>query len=302
MLTIKLFLESIHETKSPDTVSGYQYDLIHFERFLKERINLEKDYDLDDLIIEQDLFKKLNQADIIAYLRYLDAIKNKKSTINRKISALKKYFLFLYENHIIENDITSQLKTYKLTKNKSNFLSIDQCNTLLNNISGRNTTRDQLIILLFLICGLTVYELISIKKCSIHTDYILINEGTENFRKSYINDALRSILSVFFRDKRDNTSKYLFSVKDGGHISKRTVQHIIKVHLTNNDFYQEGKTTELLKNTCFSLLSKYCGLDFIEIKKYLGYKNYNDKNVIYQKSHDRVNSTVLNKIPIAFKK
>ena len=98
------------------------------------------------------------------------------------------------------------------------------------------------------------------------------------------------------------TSKYLFSVKDGGHISKRTVQHIIKAHLINNDFYQEGKTTELLKNTCLLLLSKYCGLDYIEIKKYFGYKNDNINNPIYQRSLDRVNSTVLNKIPITLKK
>ena len=302
MLTIKLFIESIQDNKSPESISGYHYDLIHFERYLKKRTEIKENYELNNLFEEQKLLKNLNQADIIAYVRYLANIKqNKKNTINRKISVLKKYFQYLYDNQIIEKDITRQLKSYKVKKNESNVLSLNQCNFLLNSISGKNKPRDQLIILLFLLCGLNVNELITIEKSSIYDNYIIINEGSENLRKAYINDALRSILSVFLKDGCVLACKYLFSGKDGGHISKRTVQHIIKTHLIKTDFYQKGKTTELLRNTCFSLLSIYCELNITEIKNYLGYKTDNENGLFYYESSNRVNMRSLNKIRIALK-
>ena len=62
MLTINLFIESIQDTKSPDTVSGYRYDLIHFERYLKERNEMKKDFNLNDITAEQKIIKKLKRS------------------------------------------------------------------------------------------------------------------------------------------------------------------------------------------------------------------------------------------------
>ena len=208
----------------------------------------------------------------------------------------------MYDHQIIDKDLTRSLRSLKIKKSESNILSLNECNTLIDSIDGKNKLRDQLIILIFLLCGLHVNELISIEKNSIHENYIMINKNTENSRKVYINDALKSILSVFLKHDHVSTSKYLFTGKDGGHLSKRTVQHIIKTHLIRNDFYQEGKTTELLRHTCFSLLSKYCDLNIIEIKTYLDYKNHNHSDYIHYKTRNRVNTTLLNKIPIALKK
>ena len=303
MLTINLYIESIQDIKSPETVAGYRYDLIHFERYLKERNEMREDFNLNDITVEQKLLRNLNEADVIGYLRYLDNIKkNKKSTINRKISALKNYFQFLYDYQIIDKDLTRPLKSLQVKKSEYNILSLNECNRLINSIDGKNKLRDQLIILIFLLCGLQVNELISIEKSSIYENYIMINEDSENSRKAYINDTLKSILSAFLKHDRVSTSKYLFTSKNGGYISKRTVQHIIKTHLIRNNFYQEGKTTELLRHTCFSLLSKYCDLNIIEIKTYLDYKNHNHSEYIQYKTRNRVNTILLNKIPIALKK
>lgn len=298
METIKLFLGSLNEFYSQDSILGYESDLKSFEKYIFKRT--ETDYDkIIDMQAELKILKQLNAADIIAYITYLKNEKqNKQITVNRKISALKQYFKFMKANHYIEHDIVYDIKANKVNACDTEILTLDECKTLLNKITGKNKCRDTLIIMLFLVCGLTVNELIYMEKIDIDGEKIFIrkNNGKQEFM--FINDALKSILSDFLSLSSVNTSKYLFTADGEKHISKRTIHQLIVKHLKAAGLYKKGMTTENLRKTGAAFLINHCELDIFDLQRYMGHKNISStKNLI--KHQLMIEREQLNKNPLA---
>lgn len=298
MKTIYLFLESLGDRYTQETLLGYRSDLKNFKSYIFKRLEISNDKKMD-MQTELEMIKRLNEADIYAYITYLKNKKqNKQITVNRKISVLKQYFKFLKTNHYIENNIVYDIKVNKVNAGDADILTVDECRTLLNNISGKNKLRDTLIIMLFLFCGSTVNELIHMKKTDIDRDKILIREHNGNQEYIAINEALKSILSDFLLDSSVFTSEYLFNVEDKKHISKRTIHQLVVKHLKASNLYKKGKTTETLRKTGAALLMHYCEMDLFDLQRYMGHKNISStRNLV--KNQLLSDREQLNKNPLA---
>jgi integrase/recombinase XerC len=140
---------------SPHTLRNYLSDLRQFEEFLNQRAkeNAEKKIPLEAVTVHV----------VRAYLASLSK-HNKKSSIGRKLAALKGFFRYLLREKKIQSDPLAWISTPKQEKPLPAFLSVDDVFRLLGGIQGDGllTIRDRAILETFYSTGVRVSELVGL--------------------------------------------------------------------------------------------------------------------------------------------
>ncbi len=167
MLTpsIKIWLDSliVERSYSQNTTDSYRRDILELEKFLKQS-NVKIDNASDD--------------DIIAYRKHLNNRLIKTSTISRKLSSVKQFYIFLQREKIRKDNPTLSLIMPKadarLPKSLSNE-EIDILFTTLEKKSGPQGLRLQTMVEIMYGCGLRVSELVELKMSQLSRDKDAIN-------------------------------------------------------------------------------------------------------------------------------
>lgn len=213
---IELFLEykAVEEGLNiKSTIPDYKDD---FKVFLKYFPNIKTVDDLNDELIDNFIYEQsLNDL--------------KSSTISRRISTIKNFFLFL-ENEKIATNLVKEVILPKKEKHIPTFLSIDEIKNLLSVFDETKPTeyRDKTMVLVMYSAGLRVSELINLKKRSINFEEKLITlKGKGNKERfvplNYIAlEYLNNYLSQNKNNKVFSKSKYLFiNKKDGKPLTRQ---------------------------------------------------------------------------------
>jgi len=183
--------------------------------------------------------KSLDDVDrtlVREYLSYLMEKKLAKTTIARKISAIRSFYKYLVREGILSSNPLEQATTPKLDKRLPSFLTIEETEKLLN---ASDTTkppgkRDRAILELLYASGIRVSELVqlNLEQINFYTREIrvwgkgskervvLMGEPAVNAIKEYINYGRPELLS-------GKTSEALFVNKYGNRILARRIQKII---------------------------------------------------------------------------
>jgi integrase/recombinase XerC len=145
----------LEKNVSPHTLRNYLSDLRQFETFLDRRA---KEHDEKKTQIE-DVSVHL----VRAYLASL-AKQNKKSSIGRKLAALKGFYRFLVREKRIAEDPLALISTPKQEKPLPKFLSVDDAFRLLGGIAGADilTLRDRAILETLYSTGVRVSEAVNL--------------------------------------------------------------------------------------------------------------------------------------------
>ena len=204
------------------TVKNYAEDLDKFNMYLNEK-------HLNYLSLDKDQIRD--------YLKYLDSLKLKNSTISRILSSLRSFYSYLN----IQNKI--EINPFKLIRNpkKENklpiFLSYEEFIELLNKIRDDNefSIRNKLILEMLYATGLRVSELTNIKLDDINYSdkSIRVTGKGDKQRIVYYGDYAKKILEEYLNDSRKEllkgkTSKYLFINKNGDRLTFRGVEYLIE--------------------------------------------------------------------------
>lgn len=213
---IELFLEykAVEEGLNiKSTIPDYKDD---FKVFLKYFPNIKTVDDLNDELIDNFIYEQsLNDL--------------KSSTISRRISTIKNFFLFL-ENEKIATNLVKEVILPKKEKHIPTFLSIDEIKNLLSVFDETKPTeyRDKTMVLVMYSAGLRVSELINLEKKSINFEEKLITlKGKGNKERfvplNYIAlEYLNNYLSQNKNNKVFSKSKYLFiNKKDGKPLTRQ---------------------------------------------------------------------------------
>ena len=213
---IELFLEykAVEEGLNiKSTIPDYKDD---FKVFLKYFPNIKTVDDLNDELIDNFIYEQsLNDL--------------RSSTISRRISTIKNFFLFL-ENEKIATNLVKEVILPKKEKHIPTFLSIDEIKNLLNVFDETKPTeyRDKTMVLVMYSAGLRVSELINLEKRSINFEEKLITlKGKGNKERfvplNYIAlEYLNNYLSQNKNNKVFSKSKYLFiNKKDGKPLTRQ---------------------------------------------------------------------------------
>lgn len=82
---------------------------------------------------------------------------------NRKISALKGFFHWLYEQRLIEKDLAAELVTPRVPQKLPHFISVDEAIALIQSTQQSSPLADQSLVLLLYGAGLRISEACNLK-------------------------------------------------------------------------------------------------------------------------------------------
>jgi integrase/recombinase XerC len=141
---------------SPHTVRNYLSDLAQFQSFLIER----------ELALDADGVVDAGNVDIHVVRAYLASLAadHKKSSIGRKLAALKSFFRYLVTTKRLEKDPLLLVNSLKQEKPLPKFLTVDDAFQLLDTVKVENNLdlRDRAVLEVFYSTGIRVSELVGL--------------------------------------------------------------------------------------------------------------------------------------------
>jgi integrase/recombinase XerC len=216
---------------SQNTARSYRADLIHFFNYLEKKDNA------------SEIELKLIDFHIIrAYLGGLFK-EYKKTTISRKLSAIRTFFFFLEKNNLNEGNPAAEITAPKQSKYIPGYLNVDDMFMLLDSPEPvtNGEVRNQAILELLYSCGIRVSELTGLNLSDIDFKERLvrvIGKGNKERILPVGKKALEAIERYLeetnaVRKKCNNNidkpgTNPLFLNKNGGRLSSRSVSTIIK--------------------------------------------------------------------------
>jgi integrase/recombinase XerC len=128
---IEKFIEalSVEKAFSQNTCRAYQNDLMQFLAYLQSPSGGLNQSEAVDV-------REVDNVFIRSYLGFLYKKKNEKTTIARKISALRSFFRFLVKRGVIRTNPADSVLTPKRGKSVPHFLPVDEVFRLLDGVKG----------------------------------------------------------------------------------------------------------------------------------------------------------------------
>lgn len=307
------YLETI-KSKSINTINGYKTDLIIFFRFMmlyrgavsSDSIQFEE---IDISKIDDKFLQSIKLGDLYAFLSFAEKYRSNSACARaRKVATLKSFFKYLQgKASVITDNPTSELESPKLNKRHPVYLTLNQSIHLLGSLdkNDKNYQRDYCILTFFLNCGMRLSELCSIKIEKIKEDTLTIIGKGNKERTVYLNEACLRALDNYLKARNDSKAlsenkKFLFLSSRNSPISKRTVEVMIKKHITNAGLTDDKYTPHKLRHTAATLMYKYGKVDIISLQNILGHENISTTQIYThvddESLRDAVKSNPLSKL------
>ena len=295
--------------KSPNSVKEYNYDLNMFLKYMKIHLKITKETDFSKINIRDfdiQTLKKITTNDINSFLSYLALNQGSRpATRARKISTIRIFFAYLYDQKLIDDNPALGIKTPKQEKRMPKYLSLDDSKKLLSvtaDENDENKERDYAIITLFLNCGLRLSELVGINISNIDfSEYKLTVIGKGNKERTiYLNEAciraIQDYLSVRPKDgvKVDSkgSNKALFLSKRKERISNRMVQYIVERELMKAGLDTSKYSAHKLRHTAATLMYQYGHVDIRALQELLGHESIATTEIYTHVSNEQVRDAV----------
>ena len=228
------FLDSLYIEKglSKNTVSSYKNDISSFFSWCdKEQLDRLKVTDLN-----------LNN-----YISNLFSIGLKSSSINRKVSSIKHFYLFLLKKKIIENSPADEITSPKQEKYLPTSMSEDEVECLLRSpkSSIKIERRDKAMIEILYATGMRISELVNLKLTDIDFNRSVLKVFGKGSKERLVpyGEKASEALRIYLEDRKKLDSKDVFLSNRG-------------TRITRGAFWQRIITLQLLKIIATSTQAK----------------------------------------------
>lgn len=272
---INEFLKSLaNEGKSENTIESYYIDI--------------KDY------IQS--YSELNRDNILSYKKQLKQLNKSATTINHRLSALKKYNLWLIETkqdsniYVISNDMMKIQKQYASPTKINDKDVIDFYNQLQKEQNKRNIA----IVYLILSTGIRRAECANIKISDIDfkDDKLIIRSGKGDKQRSVLlNSKVIEILKDYIDTDRNNYiykhSPYLFISSKSEKIANETINAIMKP-------YGGDKITPHMLRHFWATNAYKKNMNLVEIANNLGHSSLQTTTIYTHPSEDEMRTKIEN--------
>ena len=289
---IRVFIESLAVEKgfSENTCRGYRNDLEQFLNYLAENRPLRRSGPVD--------IDWVDNLTIRGYLGYLHK-RNKKTTIARKLSALRSFFRFLVKRGVTEENPAESILTPKQEKTIPSYLPVDEMFRLLDSIStsGMLDLRNRAIFETLYSCGIRVSELVGLNTMDVDFRQALIRvlgKGSQERIVPIGKNALAAITTyrqVLQRECgiSEEVSGPLFLNKNKGRLTARSVARILD-KLVSACGLLTPVSPHTLRHT-FATHMLDAGADLRAVQELLGHKSLSTTQKYTHVSIDRLMET-----------
>ncbi len=215
------YIEYLNDIKgySSNTITSYKNDIKQYLKYLSD--------------------KSINYYETEEYVKYLNKNKYAKSSINRKIASINKFYEWCQERNYLKETKYKKIKYIKQEKKLPDILTSNYINKLLNSLPTENpkNLRDRTIIELLYSSGLRVSEITNLRINDIKNNGSIkvLGKGNKTRILPMTNEAYKLIDSWITNSRsfyeNEKSSDYLFIGVRGSKISAREVQRIVKSKL-----------------------------------------------------------------------
>lgn len=288
---IKLFLEFLQDDKklSDNTLQSYKRDIEQYRDYIQEnRIN----------------YLKVDGEDLQEYLKKLQEMGKKTSTISRNLASIRSFYQYLLRVKKIKHDPTDGIQSPKVEKKAPSVLTSKEVELLLEQPKDADLkgTRDKAMLEFAYATGMRVTEIISldIDDVNLSEGFVTCNSGKKQ-RTIPIGTMSLKALKEYIEEARpviikDENEKALFVNTNGKRLTRQGFWKIIKYYKEQAHIAKDITPHVLRHSFATHLLQN--GADLKSIQTMLGHSDISSTQVyvqfqdpelrdIYKKSHPR---------------
>ena len=171
-----------------------------------------------------------------SYLKHLNKNKYSKTSINRKITAIRTFLSWAVDNNYFNQNQIKIVNNLKVEKKLPNVLTSSYINRLLDNLpeSSEKDIRDKAILELMYSSGLRVSEISNLTSNSINKNNSIrvLGKGSKErvlpmTKRAYVSTK-KYIETSRPKFENDKSKNYLFLGVRGGQLSDREIRRIVK--------------------------------------------------------------------------
>lgn len=286
---ISSFIDYLSEEKSlsENTLMSYKRDINIYKEYL-EKSNLN--------------YLKVKENHISEYLEYLKKSGKASSTISRNVASLRAFYLFLYNDEIIDVNPAENLKYEKNIRKVPDILTGREIDKLLNqpDFTSFKGCRDKAMLEVLYATGIRVSELINLKLEDINIKMGYINcMSKTNARVIPLHDEAVNILKVYIKKYKEELrkGKYIFINSEGNPISRQGFWKIIKEYAKKAKIKKEITPNTLRHSFAAHLVQN--GADLKSIQEMLGHKDISTTQIYNSFMNSRIKQIYKNAHPKA---
>ena len=251
----------IEKGLSQNSVKSYQSDLLHFMEWSIQVLKIPA--------------KLTTSQDINKYIKYLFDQDFKSSSVNRKISSIKAYFIFLKIKKYIDVIPTEDIPIPKQNKNLPNSMSEKDVETLLSCINAKKDIeiRDKAMVELLYATGVRVSELINIKFSNIDMNRNVVRVLGKGSKERLIpfGEQAHDSIAKYLLIRGKSQSKELFLSNRGKILSRVSFWNRVKVYLIRCNLKSNISPHTLRHAFATHLLNR--GADLRSVQMLLGHSD-----------------------------
>ena len=211
----------IEKGLSKNTVKAYKTDIKGFIKWINKN--------------NKQSLLNIKETSVNQYISYLFSLKLKSSSVNRKISSLKSFYLFLLKKKLIRYSPFSEVISPKQEKYLPASMSESEVEKLLNSpdASKEIEQRDKAMIEMLYATGMRISELINLRITDIDMNRSVIKVMGKGSKERLIpfGESASEALSNYLKIRKDSPSKEVFISNRGKKISRVAFWQRIKVYL-----------------------------------------------------------------------
>jgi len=281
---LRSFLDYLYIEKglSQNTVKAYKVDLLAFMSWVTDHTNSD--------------IKNIKEDSINKYISYLFETKLKSSSVNRKISSIKSFYLFLIKKSIVATSPISEVISPKQEKYLPSSMSEDEVDKLLNSPDSniKIEKRDKAMIEMLYATGMRISELVNLKITDVDMQRCVVKVLGKGSKERLIpfGEEAYEALNNYLSDRDESSSKEVFLSNRKTKISRVAFWHRIKFYLVRENLKQTISPHTLRHAFATHLLNR--GADLRSVQLLLGHSDLSTTQIYTHIAKQRL-SDVLKK-------
>jgi tyrosine recombinase XerC len=213
------YIEELVRRKFSDcSVRSYKTDLEEFNSFLEKN--------------GKKSFAEIDRKDIRGFMGELLSYGYKKSSVSRKLSAIKSFCKFLEKNKILKRNPSLSIKTPKTEKRIPSFLSEEEVTEMLDSFELKTDldVRNRAILELLYATGIRASELVNLNLSmfDINSKLLRVYGKGKKERILPVPKVAFKFLNRYVSEVRGYDNGALFLSKSGKRLVQRDLQRIVK--------------------------------------------------------------------------
>lgn len=235
---------------------------------------------LEYLHIQKLNYKDVNHEVIRSYLKYLDEKKYKNSSINRILSSLNDYYIYLTKCKVTKYNYFEDINRPRKEKRLPNFINYSEYMNLLATVQKEENeflkARNLLLLEILFDTGLRVSEAVNIEINNINKkeqSIKVLGKGNKerivyygDYAKNYLEDYLNLRRNINIVDK-----DYLFLNKNYTRLTRRGVEYLIS-DISKKALLRQKISPHTLRHS-FATEMLNNGCDIRSVQELLGHKS-----------------------------